>query len=460
MKFSLRETTRLRKELGPDVCRFLEYGLNGIERILPHVEVSWLYTKNGDWRYSTEPPIRRKVVWASKQRRKVNVTLEFRVGKDRYEIKGAVVRKSIPEGVGSVERTIDDRERKICDTVVRTVSSLLVEIATLDEESITGLIAGFDERVVSEVLLRRYNLGFSPGRIFGALHRLAGQTYENRPLTFGAIIATDRIWALDTRVDFPDQYFERKKYRALSDGYYTGYLLSLDGQVFGFVDLRATGPRASGTHFFPEWCQGLARASKRYGIGIGLTRNGDIVIVERGSLRFTHRFGQWNHAHLLDLLHATARGQRVDPKEVAGVVRPIYRASLDAAFRRSGALFIILGNVRKKPDIVRQGDAIGDTARSVLDSALDVALDTPVQLLPRSVLVELASLDGAVVIDKKGRILAYGAVLSPTKKGRTRTAEGSRTKAAIGASHYGMAIKVSSDGDITVYSKGREFITI
>ena len=63
-----------------------------------------------------------------------------------------------------------------------------------------------------------------------------------------------------------------------------------------------------------------------------------------------------------------------------------------------------------------------------------------------------------VVLDNGGRILAYGAVLDPKKKGRLRGTEGSRTKAAIGASNYGLAIKISSDGDITVYHDGEKFI--
>jgi hypothetical protein len=57
-------------------------------------------------------------------------------------------------------------------------------------------------------------------------------------------------------------------------------------------------------------------------------------------------------------------------------------------------------------------------------------------------------------------MLAFGAVLRPKKSGRLRGSEGSRTKAAIGASFYGLSVKISSDGDITVYHKGREFITI
>jgi DNA integrity scanning protein DisA with diadenylate cyclase activity len=80
------------------------------------------------------------------------------------------------------------------------------------------------------------------------------------------------------------------------------------------------------------------------------------------------------------------------------------------------------------------------------------------QSLSRAVVVELASLDGAVVVENSGRILAYGAVLQPKKKGHLRGSEGSRTKAAIGASCYGVAIKISSDGEIVVYHGGREYI--
>ena len=74
--------------------------------------------------------------------------------------------------------------------------------------------------------------------------------------------------------------------------------------------------------------------------------------------------------------------------------------------------------------------------------------------------VELASLDGAVVLENSGRILAYGAVLQPKKAGKLRGAEGSRTKAAIGASNYGLAVKISSDGDISIFYEGREFIHV
>jgi DNA integrity scanning protein DisA with diadenylate cyclase activity len=217
-------------------------------------------------------------------------------------------------------------------------------------------------------------------------------------------------------------------------------------------------------HYHPEWAAQLARVSRSGICGVALSRQGDILIFDEGTLRFTYRYGRWqywNHAHVVKLLHERARAQRV-PKQIVGrVVGAIYRAALDVSFRRSGGLFVILHNRRSLRQVVRQGDAIGDHKRSPTDFDFDAVLqDHKLQALPRVITVELASLDGAIVLENSGKILAYGAILQPKKAGRIIGTEGSRTKAAIGASNYGLAIKISSDGDIEVYHNGDRFIRI
>jgi len=148
----------------------------------------------------------------------------------------------------------------------------------------------------------------------------------------------------------------------------------------------------------------------------------------------------------------------VPPEEIPGVVRAVYRVALDVAFRHSGGLFVVLRNRQRIRDLVRLGDAVADSrSRSLLDSEFDTALG---ELIPRGVAVELAALDGAVVLSNQGMLLAYGAVLDPKRRGRVGAEEGSRTKAAIGASYYGVAVKVSSDGDITVFLNGNAFIKV
>jgi DNA integrity scanning protein DisA with diadenylate cyclase activity len=122
---------------------------------------------------------------------------------------------------------------------------------------------------------------------------------------------------------------------------------------------------------------------------------------------------------------------------------------------------VILHNRNSLREVVRRGDALSDAERAETDREFDSVLEAQkIHSLPRAVTVELASLDGAVVLENSGRVLAYGAVLQPKKAGRLRGTEGSRTKAAIGASNYGLAVKISSDGDISVYFDGKEFIRV
>jgi DNA integrity scanning protein DisA with diadenylate cyclase activity len=63
-----------------------------------------------------------------------------------------------------------------------------------------------------------------------------------------------------------------------------------------------------------------------------------------------------------------------------------------------------------------------------------------------------AALDGAVVIDGNGIVQGIGCIF---ETGRRRTAaEGARTRAALFASKDGVALKISQDGEMSVFSNG------
>jgi hypothetical protein len=81
--------------------------------------------------------------------------------------------------------------------------------------------------------------------------------------------------------------------------------------------------------------------------------------------------------------------------------------------------------------------------RTVLD------LDPPV-------VEALASLDGALVSDRAGRLIAFGAILrhdAASLPGPV-TAEGARTTAALVASRFGPVLKVSEDGVVSCFLNG------
>lgn len=453
----LRANSRLRHTLGTAGVEFLEHASEGIQRILPHVEISpW---KESSW-------AKARSVWTSSSRTGIRVTLaigEKTQGTSRSL--EAVIRRRHIQGIGGAAgRTLDKREFDICKRIAFRISEVLKRGSSdTSGASIRAIRDAFDEYVVAQHVENYHGLEQMPvSSVFDALHTLSEQSYENKALTFGCIFESKKH-ATGAGPQFPGHFLSSKKYKALSDGFRTAYDISANGKILDFVDLDRFGKKdLTEKHHYPDWAEPIARASRSDKCGIALSRQGDILIFDNGTLRFTYRYGHWqywNHAHLVYLLRNRARAQRV-PQEILGrVVGAIYRAALDVSFRRSGGLFVILHNRKHLNEIVRVGDAIDDSRRSATDRQFDeVIREHNIQSLSRVLVVELASLDGAIVLDNSGRIRAYGAVLQPKKAGRLRGAEGSRTKAAIGASKYGLAVKVSSDGDITVYHEGKEFI--
>jgi hypothetical protein len=444
--------------LPAEASAFLDHAAGAIERILPHVEVGpW---SEGPW---TNP----ESVWDSSSRTAIRVTISFG---DRSAASGRsrttlVRRRNVPGVRHAAAQTLDTREYDICKRVALTTSRLMRSQATSWEPPFPQAISGaFDESVVALHLTEYHGFLVPLSETLAALHKLSEQSYENKSLTLGCLVEPVPSGIQEGQA-FPRAFLSSKKYKALSDGYHTAYRISSDGTMTDFVDLEKIDSRdLTEKHFYPEWAEPMAKASRSGRCGIALSRQGDILVFEEGTLRFTYRYGKWqywNHAHLLNLLRDRAKAQRVPVNVLGRVVFAIYRAALDISFRRSGGLFLILNSKKELRQVVRDGDAIRDRKRRPLDRAFDAAVAKhKVQAIPRRVLVELASLDGAVVIANSGELLAYGAILQPTTPGILQGTEGSRTKAAIGGSNNGLAVKVSSDGDITVYYKGSEFIHI
>jgi hypothetical protein len=454
----IRANSRLQATLGPNNVAFLEHALRGIQRILPHVEVTNWAEQSWD-----DPGAH----WVDTSRKEIRFVAA--IGKkdnaSSRSITASVKRRRITVG-GAARGTLDTREYDICQHIALRISEVLEHpFNDSDLESLQAVRETFDESVIVRHLVKHDRLGTIVGEVFSKLHTMSEQTYENRALVFGCVLETAKKHSSQAQGSFPRSLSVAKKYKALSDGYRTAYNVSADGRVLDFWDLDILkAKKLTEKHFYPGWAAAIARVSRDGKCGIALTRQGDILVFDEGSLRFTYRYGRWqywNHAHVVKLLRDRARAQHAPPKTLGRVVGAVYRAALDVSFRRSGGLFVILHNVNSLRDVVRLGDAIDDSDRDEIDQEFDAVIGChKIHSLPRSVVVELASLDGAVVLANSGDVLAYGAILQPKKSGRTHGAEGSRTKAAIGASKYGLALKISSDGDITVYFGGKEFMGI
>ena len=83
--------------------------------------------------------------------------------------------------------------------------------------------------------------------------------------------------------------------------------------------------------------------------------------------------------------------------------------------------------------------------------------------LDAAVLEALAGLDGALVADSNGRLLAFGAILRRNLAhslsgcdlaSTPALAEGARTTAALVASRFGPVLKISEDGIVSCFLDG------
>jgi DNA integrity scanning protein DisA with diadenylate cyclase activity len=470
------------KILGSARLDLLDYSREVLKQILPHVEISKWGFHEGGVKQTTSRLINSdqkieltiEVPLFIQRNRKFQKKSHFQVQKELrvFTFRATLNRKPVPRKISSIHRipqpTFNSIENEICLTAAEILNKIFSDLKDVSDCS---LIVAAVRTKLAEVILSRYlkktnNLNLDLEHFFDCLHELAEQTYENKPFTFGCLITVGRSNSSGVNakeIVFPKDYFRHKKFRYLSDGFKTAYRVTGDGQFLKFEKLVEDN-EVKGEKYFPEWSRPLATSCLNDDIGVCLTRQGDICIFVKQSLVFTYRQGKWqywNHEYLISMLNELAKTRRVSKNVIKDVVRAVYQSAIDISFKRTGALFVILNNRKNLPDIVRKGDAIGDHGRHKGDKGFDVYIEgKKIQKLPKAILAELASLDGAVVINNHGEIKAYNSVLKTKKVRRLDVEQGSRGKAAVVSSYLGWAVKISSDGGIKVYVRGTAIIEI
>jgi hypothetical protein len=137
------------------------------------------------------------------------------------------------------------------------------------------------------------------------------------------------------------------------------------------------------------------------------------------------------------------------------VRRAVYETCIDASFARTGACIGIVtsGHANRWQEIaVSAGDHL-NPATSIKASFLAPLIGTKkFQDLDRRLRQELVAIDGATIIDHRGRVLAVGAILR-ILGGSTG---GGRLAAAIALGTLGVGIKVSQDGAISGFHDENE----
>ena len=296
-------------------------------------------------------------------------------------------------------------------------------------------------------------------------------SYENRPISTGVLLLGTTGDPCRPGAPLPPSaptYTESltsiKSLYRLADGVRTVFLANADGRLLDIIDIERWGRQANRNPVLQVPCakayQPHAGATMQQGhVCAVLSPSREIKIFAEGAELFAFRGASW---HLLDL-HAKYKLWAEAVGDEALAMR-IFQTALDLADAREGALFAV---VREAESAVSQLVAPADRLDVPLTNRagppsrrdlLDLLENRSLTDLDPNVLAALASLDGAIVVDRQGRLLAAGAILrhppSPDGEGGG-VIEGARTTAALAASRFGPVLKVSEDGVITFFDGER-----
>jgi hypothetical protein len=291
-------------------------------------------------------------------------------------------------------------------------------------------------------------------------------TYEDRRISTGALLfgfQPDACHALPTQpagaLPYTSELTSIRSFHRICDGLRTVALVDRAGLMVELVDVA-------------EWARPFAEftlpvpSSRRYEahnratlcgghVCLVLTPNGEIKIFADGAQVFSFLDGRW---HLTDAVEKyRVWEEALGHKELA---HRLFSVALNLAEGRRGGLFVILDDRRRACELLSNRDLLHqqqDPAKAGSKNQLHYLLRSQrVTEISQPVLETIARIDGSIVLDRDGNLLAFGAILrhSPVAATPDEAVEGSRTAAAIAASQFGNVLKVSEDGRLSFYQNG------
>jgi len=320
-----------------------------------------------------------------------------------------------------------------------------------------------------------------PSRIAQTIQTLrttALSTYENHRVSTGALLlGTEPDPERPLPYTPPDaltygvELTALKSIHRLCDGKRTVFLVDRDGKLVEIIDIDRWASATPGSDADVVPCARLyaphARATRTSGhICLVLSPNQEIKLFSGGMQTFAFSHGRWR---ILD----PATKFQVWSEAVAEpcLARVLFQMAMDLAEARQGGLFVVLdqpetavGRLIAPHDLLQGEAALGPPGDIMPGDPLAkralhyLARGRRVTDLDPPILEALAGIDGALVTDRAGQLVAFGAILrhdaSPTPLPGLAFVEGARTTAAMVASRFGAVLKVSEDGVVSCFLNG------
>ena len=287
--------------------------------------------------------------------------------------------------------------------------------------------------------------------------------YEGHPFAACIFMTKQMSWVesssalefikFESLMRFEEAVLKEKWTRALLRDPLIGLVgLSLQGSIVGVATFKASA--VSGVTFAPhEELIPIASAVVPGTMAFVSSLHGDLYILFPNGATFVKSQGRWRYFNYSSLTKIVGR---LVPSEIAqGLVRVI----LDLSYERKGGLIVILPNETKIEKVIPDHLVVSRSNGALRKFSQGLKIEDASH---RRVLTSGAGIDGAIVVSGDGRVMDCACMIGepslPDCKNIGKTGlqkfAGARTTAAWNASVYGVAIKISEDGPITIFEKG------
>ena len=294
------------------------------------------------------------------------------------------------------------------------------------------------------------------------LIELSGRRVEAHDLTHGVIVADVLHDTPRLQFKYPADIRDAKRAPLLFDGKRSALVVDPEGRARTELQrhhfqrlVPAFEPDSARDDDFLESGSLIARGTSALG-GLGFFVRGDrsIWTFVDGRPLIVRRGEHWT-AFPLEL--TTSIENMIGGGAVAALVA---RAAILISAQPRGAILGVVDDAASLEGVVSTKDRYdlrNDIDRAAMrpETRLHHLIDA--EDLDEHTLVRLATLDGATVLDRDGRLLAYGAIVTTSDSQH----EGARTAAARTLSETAQVVlKVSVDGDITIFRGGTAVTTL
>jgi hypothetical protein len=292
-------------------------------------------------------------------------------------------------------------------------------------------------------------------------------THENRRIETGVLLfgsSPDPCHVAPSRppdaLPYSSGLASIRSFHRLCDGLRTLALVDRDGLLVEVVDVHEWAAPFADLPL-PVPTIGRYRAHSRATLCGGhvclvLTPNGEIKIFAGGTQAFSFRDGRWRLSDMR-VKYEAWRSALGDDR----MAELLFTVALDLAEDRRGALFVVLDDREAARHLLSSADLLGGADGPTLVGTKQqlhyLLRETDLLNIAPAVLESVARIDGAIVFEPAGRLLAFGSILRQPEAADPAivAAEGGRTTAALAASRFGKVLMVSEDGGLSFVRHGR-----